>query len=104
MMVSDTHAGSMEGWKGMDLTNMEVGAELDVNVLHFCQTYYLGNDYLKSSLAWGTFNWHKGHLPADILTNCKWNLLVEPEITEENKKKDKTKDNRHLFMLYHLIT
>merc|ERR1719411_597494 len=103
-MVSAVDIRDMEGWRNLDLKNYERGSVLGVNVLHFCQTYFLGQDYRKSSLAWGTFNWHKGHLPADILTNCKWNLLVLPEITEENKKKDKTSDNKFLWMLHHLMT
>jgi len=104
MMVSDANIRTDEAWPIINTKNYEKLSILEPNVLHFCQTYYLGQNYRDSSLAWGTFNWHKGHLPHDILVRCDYNLLVEVEINEENLKKDKTKDGRHLWMLHHLIS
>jgi len=84
-------------WKKLDVIDK-------VNIIHYCQTYYLGDDYTKSSLAKGTFNFHKGHLPYDILVNCDMNLLVEVETSLENLNKDRTKGGRHLWLLHHVIT
>jgi len=103
MMVSDANSNYFEGWDKINVKNYDKYGPLEVNVLHFCQTYFLGKNYRDSSLAWGTFNWHKGHLPHDVMVNCEYNLLVEVETTPENLAKDKG-NGRHLWMLHHLIT
>merc|ERR1719336_434313 len=103
MMISDANSNYYEAWNIIDVKNYEKFVPLEQNVIHFCQTYFLGSNYRDSSLAWGTFNWHKGHLPHDVMINCKFNLLVEVNTTTENFKKDKGK-GRHLWTLHHLIT
>ena len=76
------------------------------HIIHHCQGYWLGQDRNRGTVRLGGWNWHKGHIPTDILYNCDIPLLVELDDYGLNmtlfNKRDSTDDNRHVWILYHL--
>ena len=110
-MLSDPDAGSSEPkWKEISWDFKEnvfaynVIEELNVHILHYCHGYWLGDERNTGHMINYGFNFHKGHLPKDILHNCERSLLVEPPTNKFAKDRDSTEENNHVWMLYQIIT
>jgi len=99
---------NIEAWNLIDFTFennfYNNNNQLSMHIIHYCHGYWLGDDRPSGHLLNYGFNFHKGHLPKNILHNCSIGLLVEPTINDISKNRDKTKDNRNLWMLYQVIT
>ena len=67
------------------------------HIIHHCQGYWLGQDRNRGTVRLGGWNFHKGHIPFDMLYDCDIPLLVELDdyglnITLFNDR-DSTRDN-----------
>ena len=110
-MLSDPDSIESEPkWKEISWDFREHGflngnqAQLNVHILHYCHGYWLGDERDTGHMINYGFNFHKGHLPKDILHNCDVSLLVEPPTNKFAKDRDSTKENNHVWMLYQIIT
>lgn len=110
-MLSDPDAHSSEpNWKDISWDFKQYGFlngnqdELHVHILHYCHGYWLGDDRNTGHMINYGFNFHKGHLPKDILHNCLRALLVEPPTNKVAMDRDETNNNNHVWMLYQIIT
>lgn len=104
-MVSNPQ-DSTESWSKISWNWLNEFNSLDTNIhiIHYCHGYWLGDDRSSGHIKNYGFNFHKGHLPKDILHNCDIGLLVEPTINEISKNRDHTKDKLMLWMLHQVIT
>ena len=114
-MLSDPgSSGSMENVDNLNFGFVE-NAQNDVrdesyhefHIIHFCQGFWLGKTRNEGTIRNGGWNFHKGHVPQEILYNCEIPLMVllddkDKELIEMMKNRDTSKDNRHYWMLYHL--
>lgn len=110
-MLSDPDSVSSEpAWKSISWDFKEHGFlngnadELHVHILHYCHGYWLGDERNTGHMINYGFNFHKGHLPKDILHNCDRTLLVEPPTSQIALDRDPTAGNHHVWMLYQIIT
>eukprot|EP01084_Bolivina_argentea_P320545 556195_1 len=108
-MLSDPEAIESEpNWKQIEWDfkqlNYDINSELGVHILHYCHGYWLGDERNTGHMINYGFNFHKGHLPKDILHNCDEGLLVEPPTNKFAMDRDVTKGNNNVWMLYQLIT
>jgi len=111
-MLSDPDAGGSEPkWKDISWDFKQIDGilnagqqELNVHILHYCHGYWLGDERNTGHMINYGFNFHKGHLPKDILHNCEQGLLVEPPTNQAAFDRDQNKENRHVWMLYQIIT
>jgi len=96
-----------EPWKKMDIDIHNLKPRPDIPIIHYCQGQWIGESYPKSSYRQGGFNFHKGHVPKDILEDCGYPLLVPMTLDGPRKNewlaKDKTKHKRYLWMLHWII-
>eukprot|EP00485_Elphidium_margaritaceum_P005219 CAMPEP_0202699934 /NCGR_PEP_ID=MMETSP1385-20130828/13147_1 /ASSEMBLY_ACC=CAM_ASM_000861 /TAXON_ID=933848 /ORGANISM="Elphidium margaritaceum" /LENGTH=522 /DNA_ID=CAMNT_0049357013 /DNA_START=54 /DNA_END=1622 /DNA_ORIENTATION=- len=79
----------------------------EFHIIHYCQGFWLGETRNTGTIRNGGWNWHKGHVPQQILTNCEIPLLVmlddtDTELVQMLKARDATKDKRHYWILYHI--
>ena len=81
LMVSNVEMTNDEGWDQcniMDLKNMNNLTKYNENkqpqpgvtILHYCQGFWIGPGYYQSSPRYAGFNFHKGHIPKNILNEC----------------------------------
>merc|ERR1740116_714002 len=98
-MLSDPEATQSEPeWKGISWRFKEGAVfggnggdeELNVHILHYCHGYWLGDERNTGHMTNYGFNFHKGHLPKDILHNCERTLLVEPPTSQIAMDRDPT--------------
>ena len=123
-MISDPNAGrSMESWglikyNFINQPNREAEDAADIidfHIIHYCQGFWLGQTRNKGTIRNGGVNWHKGHMPQEILYNCEIPLLAEIRDDGDNKDmkifkdRDRSKSRspndgqyRHAWILYHL--
>eukprot|EP01084_Bolivina_argentea_P159981 278632_1 len=112
-MVSDP--GSSPSMENVDNLNWAfVGGNSDVkdryhefHIIHYCQGFWLGETRNEGTIRNGGWNWHKGHVPQEILYECEIPLLVllddeDEELIAMYKRRDKSKDDRHYWVLYHI--
>ena len=79
----------------------------EFHIIHFCQGFWLGKTRNQGTIRNGGWNFHKGHIPQEILYNCKIPLLVllddkDKELIKMLKNRDQSRDKRHYWMLYHI--
>jgi len=74
-----------------------------MDCIHYCHGYWLGVDRPSGHFKNAGFNFHKGHVPAEFLHNCKMPLLVEVPINTLAFQKDHTSEHCHIWALYHII-
>jgi len=105
--VSSPESDYWEPWKKMDIDIHNLKPKPDVPIIHYCQGQWIGESYPKSSYRQGGFNFHKGHIPKDILEDCGYPLIVPMTLDGPRKNewlaKDKNKHKRHLWMLHWTI-
>lgn len=101
-------SASEEPWEEIDWSfetgNDDKEFHNNIYILHYCHGYWLGDDRPSGHLKNAGFNFHKGHLPKDILHNCEIPLLVEPPTNEIGKMMDKDPKKRNVWMLYQVVT
>merc|ERR550517_2266326 len=74
-----------------------------VKLVHYCQSYWIGESNEYSSPKKGGFNFHKGHVPRHILERCDMPLLKPLEkfyTIDEAKAKDPDDNKGHTYMLH----
>mmetsp|Transcript_5223 Transcript_5223/g.8630 ORF Transcript_5223/g.8630 Transcript_5223/m.8630 type:complete len:511 (+) Transcript_5223:25-1557(+) len=114
-MLSDPDAGGSEPqWKDIEWSFRQQSFlhqseqdkldALHVHILHYCHGYWLGDERNTGHMLNYGFNFHKGHLPKDLLHNCDRGLLVEPPTNEYARARDSNKKGNHVWMLYQVIT
>ena len=112
-MFSDpTSNGGMENVDNLNWQFLENGKDANSNyhefhIIHFCQGYWLGQTRNQGTIRNGGYNWHKGHVPLEMMYNCEIPLLTElsdsdDELIQMYKNRDSQRDKRHYWILYHL--
>jgi len=117
-MISEPEVATGEGWGRVSGTGIGPRGDDSPWLLHYCQGYFLCKNTARhnkpgTKCGWYTnfhdktgYNWHKGHLPADILTNCEHPLIVPPpsdaEVLETMDQKVHGQ-YRHAYMLTNLV-
>ncbi|ETO33130.1 hypothetical protein RFI_03976 [Reticulomyxa filosa] len=106
-MVSDPEtSSSLEPWDKLawgflnDTSDLTAG----MHIIHYCHGYWLGTDRPSGHLKTSGFNFHKGHVPSDILHNCDIPLLVEVPLHKLAFEKDSTDGHHHVWMLHQVLT
>ncbi|ETO19497.1 hypothetical protein RFI_17737 [Reticulomyxa filosa] len=105
-MVSDPGADQeTEPWSQVQWGFLKSPLDLatGIHIVHYCQGYWLGIDRPSGHFKTAGFNFHKGHVPSDILHNCDIPLLVEVPLNQLAFQRDHTPDKRNLWMLYQVI-
>merc|ERR1712228_688331 len=111
-MVSDPEASpNMENVENLNWKFLDDGGATEnyheFHIIHYCQGFWLGKTRNHGTIRNGGWNWHKGHVPQEILYNCEIPLLVQlddsdKELVQMYKNRDRSKDNRHYWILYHV--
>ena len=118
-MISGTDSSTwMENWHEINWdgiyynnndNNINIFTEkYNLYVLHYCHGYWLGKNRNQGTIRNGGVNFHKGHVPVDLLYDCDIPLLIElNDYSIDNytlyTNRDHTIDNREFWVLYHLI-
>ena len=111
-MFSDPgSSANMENIENFDWTFLESPGTKEnyhqFHIVHYCQGFWLGESRNEGTIRNGGWNWHKGHVPQELLYNCEIPLLVQlddedKELVEMLKNRDRTGDKRHYWILYHI--
>jgi len=93
--------GGLEGWEQLHDPDLTL-PEPPCPIFHYCQGYYLGGRG-RSSPRQGGFNWHKGHVPREILHTCDMPLLAEIPIGKKAHAADQDETKRNIYMIHWII-
>jgi len=106
LYVSTPTWGGWEPWNMINTDVRNIREKPDIPVIHYCQGQWIGQTYPTSSYRQGGYNFHKGHIPKDILEDCSIPLMAPPPVgndrVNEGLAKDKS-EGKFLWMLYWTI-